>query len=684
MSDALTERVLRLEDDFLLAIKQGPSAVTRFNSNYTDLLRSLEAASRAGTLSDEVRDLARACVSSIGDHAHMMCSLDAGFDDIISSTTPKQDNGTEPATHPLTTVAALPLFQYFLSNICYPYPQSEEKDCIAEQVRQLGWRDFDRRRLEDWLNRKRNQSGFAAILHNHCGDDREVMRQLCHTILFGSDVDRARLPEDAVREIEDMHDFIQSQYDDLADERDSNWIDDLTTRIEAALFDSTTPGYTGPLSSDDHCSDCSDDSASDCSATDVDDADEDEEYDEEEDEDPPCAIIGAKRKLGRSPSIVLVPPRRLSRSPSLASSVSSSSTACSFRSFSSASIASTSTAEEDDCDDACDRPTKRLRGESSDLEAYSTPISTIAEGSPTFMIDNPLFTVYRTKRKHTSGGLPRRARSAKYSRYAALGVASHLPDMLDSRFPALFDICSTNWTPAKIILADFDVDAFTIDCTQPDCSSEIQEPTDLALEEDEPVKDLVTWSKLQIHAIFRMLLPASIRPLPPALAQFTTVSFGINALVEHDIESLSQLLALTPEDISAMYKSMNALNPLETSVSTAADVGSPPEELPSPTPSSSSSGCSSPPALSDDSGLSTRSSSVEPGNEQDSLLVSPAALSADYGRLYNELFNDKTLNIDSSEVKVELGATPDADVADGLSGAAVLLARYLQDSMTAA
>nr|QIM58253.1 HD1-1 homeodomain protein [Auricularia auricula-judae]QKI37334.1 homeodomain protein HD1 [Auricularia auricula-judae] len=680
-SQSLEQAVHTLDVDFLAAVQRGPAHIGAFLERLDHLRDELRSALDTGAVTPELAEQAWSQFSFILAQSQRVFDYNQTFNGVVDSVSSSQVESSLEASTPATRAASIPLFRYFLDNITHPYPDAVEKERVSEQVRELGWPDFDKRKLEDWLNRKRNQSGFGAILRTYCHEDRSDMRTLCNIALFGTAEEKSRLPEGALDDIEDMRDFVQCQHDELAEQKEVAWVDELSTHVRAVLEDDQARDTDSNGDDDDDDDDLSNyDSASDWSATDVGDGDDDTD-----DEEVPCTVIGTKRKLMESCDFLpFITSRPLSRSFSTASSVSSSSTACSSRSFTGASASSVTTVEWDDDDDSCDRPAKRTRSDSFAFQSEPLPSNSFAEDTLASMTApaDPLFTQYRTKRKRTEDILASRTRLMKRSRYATLGVTSEFSSVSDLHSLTLSGICSIDWVPTEATLADFDVDACAVDCTQPAYQIQVEETIDLAQSDDEPAEDNLTWSKLQVYAIFRLLLPASVRPLPPALGLSMTVSFDTNDLSARDVTSLNQLFALTPEDISAMHESMNSFVSLNTSSATA-EIVSPPEDSPSPT-SSTSSGCSSPPALSDDSGLSTRSSSVEPDSEQD-LLPSPAALSADYGQFYNELFSGKTSSIDSSELQVELGATHDVDVAaNELSGAASLLARYLQDSMTAA
>lgn len=354
----------------------------------------------------------------------------------------------------------------------------------------------------------------------------------------------------------------------------------------------------------------------------------------------------------------------------------------------------------------------------------------------------------------------------KRSRYAALSVASQISLVSDAQLSTLSGLCSLAWTPVEAVLSDLDANLYTVDCTQPGVEPE---PDDYALlserEDDEPAKDLLTWSKLQIHTILCMLLATAERSLPTSLAQSPMYSFDVGTADAHHAMDLEEMMRLSPEALSAMFDAMNGLapaaaeetvahaedaaiapsaDPLEATVpaqdvstlardapvpvvdaakspldvlestvelpalgvdtsmvaldtsgaafNTSADAPSasacatedpisPPEESLSPTSSSTSEG-DSPPALSDDSGSSSRSSSVASDDEQDSLLMSPAALSADYSQLNENLSPGKASNADPSQFQVEFGAVSEVTVADAFSCASELLERYLNDQMT--
>nr|QKF95486.1 homeodomain mating-type protein HD1-1 [Auricularia heimuer] len=665
MSRDLEPAVRAILPDFLAAVRGGDACLSLFCESMNKLHQELLDGASAGTVSPELWDLARSNFSAVAAQGKIFASATSGFAE--ASQDLSEDNADDPDQQPVALVATLPLFRYFLANICSPYADSHEKERVAQEVRDLGWHDYDKKKFEDWLNRKRIQSGFIAILHRYCHDDRHAMRRLCHTALFGTAEERAKLPDGAVEDIEDMRDFVQSQYDELREEEDSTWMDELATRIHAVTGEDFSGDEESSLdlySDEEVDCDSSSDSASDWSDTDVDD----------EDDVPPTALSEPSANLATFPRFPLPLPVAHSlarhqwhlqlvpaRPPILLA--------------------------------LCPGPPYRARPLSSGatmMMCTPVPRSGFANAiAPSQILVAPPFVVvpataaffsYRTKRRRTDDVLTRR-RPTKRSHYASLGVASQNDNPCTLHLFALSDICSIDWTTADSVVTNFDVDPYTIDCTPPDFIVAAEEFADLALDEETPAEDILTWSKLQMYTISRMLLPAAARPLPPALAKSMTLSFDTNSLSPHDVTSLGELFALTPEDIAAMYASMNTLAPVETSPSVTAGPVSSPEDPPSPT---SSSGCSSPPALSDDSGSSTRSSSVEPASEQESLLMSPARLRADYSQPYGDLFDGKALNSDSFQLKVKQGAMPDVGIAgDELSGAADLLARYLKDSTIA-
>ncbi|EJD51958.1 hypothetical protein AURDEDRAFT_181528 [Auricularia subglabra TFB-10046 SS5] len=745
MANPLADRVYRLEDAFFAALKHGPAAVAKFNTHYLAVFREVELASLQGTLPDHVGRLMHSVSATIMEHAQTLRSLDVDLDEAVQSTSSDSSGALEHFTQALSPRASLPLFRYFLDNICSPYPESEEKERVAEAVRELGWCDFDKKKFEDWLNRKRVQCGFVAILRRYCDGDRDAMRHLCRTALHGSKEEKASLPDGALDDFEDMHDFMQSQHDELIEETDTDWVDELATGVQAIM------GEDSAADDDDECptsdnddydsnSDSDSDSDSNWSETDVED-------DEGEDEEPPRAIIGAKRKLTDSSDCSpLVTSRPLFRSLSMASSTSSSSssTACSLRSFSGSSMSSVTSVEFEDA--ICDRPMKRSRSDScsSDPKSMLWTSSPVIASPDTTQLTDPLFTTYRNKRKLVGDDLSYRTRAMKRSRYVALGVASQASNVSAAQLASLSELCRLDWTPVEAVVRDLDASSYTVDCTLP--GDEDSDDEDFALlidrQDGEPAKGIPTWSKLQIYIVLRMLLSVSDRPLPAPLTQSAMYAFDVDTVGAHNVLALEEMMKLSPEALSAMFDAMNALAPapaeesailstedvllvfeapnaaqdapipildapapahdifpslvdvpvlsidtsapaLETPPVAPEEPLSPPEESHSPTSSFSSEG-DSPPALSDDSGLSSRSSSVEPDSEQDSLLMSPAALSADYSKLYAELTAEKALDADPSQFMVEFGAVPEVVSADELSSASELLERYLNDPMTGA
>lgn len=509
-------RVQSLETDFLSAVRQGPSQLSTFNAEYAALCADLQTASDAGILTDDVRQAVQSSVTFILSSNILDC--DTGLDDIIRDTV--EHSADEALVHPPSPTASLPLLRYMLDNICYPYPDLEEKDSIVLDARRAGWHDFDKKKCEDWLNRKRHQSGFIAISRKYCDEDNDVMRTLCWTALYGSQAAKAHIDPTALQEIADMQQYLRSQYDEVLSQFQSSWVDELARDIREFC------GYASPdrddLDSDaasDDFDDVHSDVASDAESyaadfdddSDEDDSDEDDSYSNSFLSSP---VIGIKRTIADLESVTQQFPRRVLRVPSSSSLGSTSDSVLSnnsFRSFSGCSVSSATTVEWDDEDS--EPHTKHSRRPSLDgaetvaqRELPVSPLHTVdiwklrlSPGSPG-----------HTKRKRVDDGVSHDVRASKRNRSTSLGItpSSHISNGSIADLAAL---CQVSWDVD--VTADFccalDVDSYTVDCTatyEP-CSATDIGLTELAecLFEFIDPSDCLSWTSLQLHSLSETL-----------------------------------------------------------------------------------------------------------------------------------------------------------------------------------
>ncbi|KZV98999.1 hypothetical protein EXIGLDRAFT_831775 [Exidia glandulosa HHB12029] len=567
MSSTLEQRLRSLDDGFFVAVRGGATEMSSFCDNLDALRAELRSGLDAGMVSQDVADLATASFASVMALSQRMFDFVRMSDEIAdeATSTIDQDSNAQPAA------ASLPLFRYLLDNICHPYPDLDEKERLAEEAREAGWADFDKRKCEDWLNRKRHQSGYVAIARKYCDEDTEAMSRLCSAALFGSAEQRSQVHPTALEEIESMRELVQAQYDDLAAQELSPWVEDLSQNLQVVIGDLSCGHPTsGSLSSDNDeadyadCSDCSDDesdSDSDVSATDIDsDYDCDDAVKEDVTDVPLPAVIGAKRKLSDLPAFT--PPRRhlVPRSPSSSSASSSSSDSIfSVVSFRSTSASSATSWEEDE--DECDRPAKRTRSESVNPEPASatSDLRTVVD---MWAMRLPSNAVTLSKRKRDDDDLETLARNMKRSRYAALSAAapSNIPG---HHLTSLTDVCTRSWSsvvPFDILGYSVDSELYTVDCTAIQASAATDEEDE---DEDNNLADIIdlcndpdapddaTWATVQLHALAQTLTGSRL-PMAAELCA-DTVEVKLEELSPQELSSLGETLSTTAEAITAEY-----------------------------------------------------------------------------------------------------------------------------------
>lgn len=439
-----------------------------------------------------------------------------------------------------------PLLEFVSANIRAPYPSQGQKKTLLENCVSGGWISVTQRKLEDWLNVARGKMGYTFILKSDPVDeDRKIMAEYVHRVLFGTRADRKGIPPALVRRIEMMQQWVDGQYERRAGkDQTSSWAHDVVDLVQRL----SVPDDVGP---DAVCDADEEESLSDdTDCDDYDSSDSDTLYSEsdveDDDETSPASNLGAKRKysglgLGHPPA------RTVSRASS-SSSLSSQGTLADLSD--SEASRNVHTTIQLDGKSGDDRPTKRRR---TSRDETSPTRSAVAESPPAAV--RPTEQPYRSRKR-------KRISSEDDSSSSPLKLVGQL-DPLTSHVPlsdldALATISQLDWDsslPSVEVDVDIDLDwdGDVCDASPLDAGPDVDQTFDIAVSSNEspgdpPVGTGISWCNLQVYTLERMLRHGvHIVPSPYTPPTDPTPSITVDASLFNP-EELAYLSSLSMQD----------------------------------------------------------------------------------------------------------------------------------------